>query len=623
MPKVPVYGQQQVQAQGLPNARITAIPSPDVFGASAGEAIGNSIGKVALIEQQHADEIAAMSLSNESALLSQSLTAKIRSRKGESSFSLPEEIQQDWEKGIGEIRGKARGGHQIQFMDGIANKGWQNLNGEMQVHIDREKTIYEKDQHDAYIENQYTDALNKSTQPKVNGETDEGYAARIAEGVTSNAANSAAAIHMRAARLGSSPEVIEQQSAAVRSRIYAGAVKAQLEAGNGAAAKGLYDTFGDRIIGPQKVDIEKGLEIDGERRDSQGRADQIVAASGNDLSAALAAVKKIEDPKVRAATHDLVRQDFSDRRQAEADASQQRFLDADKRLVESGGNYRAAVPADTEAGMSSEQLISLKERAEHLRNGTEPATDYKVLMKFPVDPAELVKITPEQMMTTYRPYLANADFNRVMNEWRTAKKSEAQEADTGRKSPELSATITFKDRVDNALRSGPNPLIPADRPRSKFTPEQAQVYAQFETDAAQKLEHFEMTQLGGKRKANGEEIQKVVDGLVVDRVFKDNPRSSLRFLGLMGGLPGIYYALKGSTSREEGYASQIPNADNLGYTHYVPIAQIPKEAQEKIRNLGSSYSGGNKPTDDQIQRAYAAAQRGEDDNHIKAILTGR
>lgn len=585
--RVPTYDQPRVNQSGIPDARITAVPSPDAFGASAAQAVGHGIANIALTEQAHADDIFATAKADELGRKRLDYIGRIRAAKGENAFALPEQLEADWQKDSSDILATARSGRQREALSQMVDNNWLHINGEMQSHIANERQQYDAEKTDSYIKTQGDIATAAATAPINPGESLEQYTARIADNVTSAAANARGAIIMHGLRNGKPPEVLEQQEATVKSQMYANAVNAQLNQGNDRAAKGLYDRFGDLIVGDDKLRVEHSLDIASTRGESQRQADEIVAKAGDNMSEALAAVRKIDDPKIRAAAHDLVKEHFADTRQAQEDERNQLFLNADRAMTETGGDYRRAVPAEVEARLTGAQIDSLKQYSRRIRDGEQPVMEegdgkgWKLYLSVPSDPKALAKIPEAEIYAKYRPALDDPHFNRVVEDWRNAREAVAK---GDYKAPELSSTLTFKDRIDNALRGGSAPLIPPDKERSKFSGKEATLYGQFETAAARAIENYELTELGGKRKASGEEMQKKIDELLVNRVFIDKS----------GYDPSIPAGIL--TDEQKGHA-------------YVPIDQIPKETLDEMRNIIRSN---NRPiTEDKLQRMRAARLMGD------------
>ena len=584
MPKVPAYT-QQVTPDGLPSARITAVPSPDAFGASAGQAIGRSVAHIALTEQQHADEIAAMSLSNDFATLKQSMRDTIRSRKGQGAFTLPEELQPEWEKQAGQLRTKARTGRQQQFADELTQRGWQDVNAEMQVHIDREKTQYDREQHDAYQLNQYNEGIAQATQPQLAGESVEQYAARVADGVVTAAANAAGGSYLYSARNGEATDVADAKAAQARSAIYASAIMAQTNAGNDLSAKELHKRFGDRIVGDDKVRIEKTLEIASTRGEAQRQADDILAASGDDQEAALARVKEISDPNVRALSHDLVRQEFHDRKVIRQEKLAELYDTAEKAIHQSGGNYAAGVSAEVEAQLTGRQLTALDEYAKAIRNDAFPddgAPEYFSTRRLAMDPATYEAFFKELPLN--RAKMSRGNYAELQKLGDDIIKQKA--AKDGKPGKTYGGIYTRTQVIDQAIRDldyDPKKNGPGGEDQE---PVVLRFYGMLDKAVAAEQDKQD-------KELTGDQVKEIVDRLMVEQAVT-RQRSAL-----WAALP--FGFLREGTYSENVPAFTLPNADKIAYTR----AQIPDAEQAEIADAFQRRKN-RPPTDAEMIAAYNA-----------------
>lgn len=216
------------------------------------------------------------------------------------------------------------------------------------------------------------------------------------------------------------------------------------------------------------------------------------------------------------------------------------------------------------------QRHALELRSRQIREGVEPAHNDKVWLQFlDAGPTDLANLTQADMLTKYRPYLDNSHWDRATALWKSVKEGKGS-------SEHLTSALTFKDRVDNTFRD--IGIVGAGKSKAKFSNAEAKTYGKFETEAARALQHFEQTALGGKRKATGEEMQKVLDDLVRQKVFVEK-------WGTDPEMPAVLVT-------EEKRART-----------YVPIEKIPTADRNAIENL--IRSRGKRLSEDKLQRAYA------------------
>lgn len=219
--------------------------------------------------------------------------------------------------------------------------------------------------------------------------------------------------------------------------------------------------------------------------------------------------------------------------------------------------------------LTLEQRNALESRSEDRPNDDKTWLDF---LDVSVD--NLGKLSRADFETQYWAKFDKAHRTRAEERWKTAQDAAGKGGMA--KNPQLTATLSFDDQVRDTLFLAK--MIP-DKSRTGITGEKEKLYSRFEQSAAEELEHFELTQLGGKRKATREEIQKMLDGLVLKTVFVDK----------FGRDPEKPAAAL--TEEEKAKA-------------YVPVEKIPEVDRATLTAV--FQKAGKTPTPDQIQRAYAA-----------------
>lgn len=332
----------------------------------------------------------------------------------------------------------------------------------------------------------------------------------------------------------------------------------------------------------------------------QRHEDAIYAKHLNDREGALAEARQITNAEERKATVQALHVRFDEATRIEAEQQADAFMVAQKWV--DGGQPLHRLSAHTRNQLSISQIQALETWEDHRRRGREPVNDDQLYLAFGALTPEQVAAIPEgKLWETYHGNLDRAHWERVQATWTQAREAKR----TKLMSPELSATLTFKDRVDNAFR-GSGILSDRAKKATAFTTDEAARYARFEAAAARAVEHFELTQLGGKRKATGEEIQQLVNGLLVQTVFVDE-------WGTDPERPAV-----------------LVTEDERGET-YVPVGRIPPAHRRTIVNLARSFGVVGPEVSDadaarrlgrRLERAYAASLLDASDAEIRAILTG-
>jgi len=117
---------------------------------------------------------------------------------------------------------------------------------------------------------------------------------------------------------------------------------------------------------------------------------------------------------------------------------------------------------------------------------------------------ELASMTADEMFVKYRGKLDDAHLEKAGAMLQAAKDPDAAKH---------AEVVTVNEAVKRgAKKSG---IIPwTGTPSSK----QAEAYADYETEIDRRTKAFESS-LGGKRPANSDEVSKIVDGVLMDKVF--------------------------------------------------------------------------------------------------------
>lgn len=561
MPTVPVY-QQNVAQKALPGARLSeSTPTPDAYGDAIGRgltSIGKAMSDAAAEQKKQADQIAFLDADRR---LSESLNKMqydpatgIANTRGKAAFGLPEKVLSDFDKTAAEIEAALTNDEQRLAFRRSAQSRRGDLDSFTQRHVSREIEQYDESTTQAYIENSRNSAvLNYQDPQRVRLELDRQRAALTDYGT----------------RRGVSPELLAQRIGQAYDQTHIGVIDHMLANGNDAQAKVYFESVRGEISGAQVAKVQQAVEAGALRGDSQRMAGDIVATAQDRLSA-MDAVAKIEDPKLRDETSKRVDHYYSVKKQAEAERRADIFLKSSELLEKSRGNLDAISPVSMLA-LEPSQRQALELRSRQIREGVEPAHNDKVWLQFlDAGPTELANLTQADMLTKYRPYLDNAHWDRATTLWKATKEGKGS-------SEHLTSALTFKDRVDNTFRD--TGLVGAGKSKAKFSNAEAKAYGKFETEAASALQHFEQTALGGKRKATGDEMQKVLDDLVRQKVF-----------------------IEKTWSTDPEMPAVLVTEDKRARA-YVPVEKIPTADRNAIENL--IRSRGKRISEDKLQRAYA------------------
>lgn len=562
MPRVPVL-QQQVSTAPLPGARL----SPDAPAAAFQPPAPLELSGVAEIvqrERQKAEQIAVLDADNQLSEVGLQLQTDALKRRGKDALGATGAVAEQWQQRASAIElGLGSESAKLAFRQ-RAMARWGTLHETVERHAANEAEKYDEQTTNAALVNRLNDAI-----------TNYGDPTKVAGAI----AEQRAILKDQARRNGAPPELLEENLATWTSRTHAAVIDRLLTNGQDLAAAKYYAGAKDQIVGTDAANIEKALEEGTSRGESQRRADAIVAEHTT-RGDALAAVRAIDDPKLRDAVEDRVNRYFSEQKTVESEQRGALYLRATNLIdAKPGVSARDAVPPSVWTQLGLEQRNALENRA---RGGNVENDDRRWLGFLDLRPEQLGALTQAQFETQYWSHFDQAHRERAAEQWAAARDKVRNPKAAN---PQLSATLTFNDRVTNTLKT--SGFLPANKTPAKYSKAEALTAAQFETEAAARVQEYELTTLGGKRKASGEEVQKILDDLVVKRVFIDK-----------------------SFGRDPEKLASAVTADERGRA-YVPLASVPAGEAEKIRNIMTS--NGQRPTDAAVERAYAAALLGDRD----------
>lgn len=569
MPTVPRYAPvnpagQSVTPSAAPAVRFTPDENVEAFGGGgkdvqAGQkAVADAT--VTFVNQEHdkADQVAVLDavgkLSKQETDLQYGPDGAL-TKKGKDAFGVYESTMEKWKKGTADIRGSLANDKQRLAFDKTEMSQRNSLGANLQRYTVEQGQQYDAETTNAYLTNERdaatTDYLNHN---------------RIADSVS----RQEAALMDFGRRNGKSQAWVDEKVADSVSKTHASVITRMLANDQDLTASAYFKNFKDKIVGSDIASVEKSLEEGTLRGDSQRKADAIMQTATTRKDG-LDAARGITDPKVRDAVETRINQRFSEIEQAKTEQRNDLYLKATNILDNSPRNTdpRKVIAPDMWTQLSMEQRNALQARAE------DPVNDDHLWLQFLDIPAQ--KLADMSRADFESKYWANFDKShrsRAEAQWNAAQEASIKSA----LDPKLSSTLTFNERVNDTVKNAG--LIPADKEKAKYSKDQATLYAQFEQAAASQVEHFELTQLGGKRKATGDEIQKILDDMVVKRVFVDK-----------SWWPDTEKPVAILTEGEKGAS-------------YVPLKNIPTPELNSIKNVIKAR--GRQVSTNKLQRAYAA-----------------
>ena len=573
MPRAPQY-RQQVKQQATTNVRV-GVEAPEIRVSNAQAQVGEALGKAAgtaqkFFEQQkkQADDLAALEVDSE---LSQFTTDYLYNpdtgalnKRGKDAFGVSNDFDEKWREKSEEIQGRLSNNSQRLAFEKIKANRYNDVSRQLQRHVSVEAREYDNQVTESFLSNERNSAAANYLDRD-----------RIGRSIELQKK----AIFDHAQRNGSPPEWVQEKTLDVSSRTHSAVLARMLVTpGKEKIARDYYKSLevGKDITPADAKGMEKMVMEAGIRGDSMDIVDELM----NKYASRAQGMKEIatrtkENPELREHTERRFEHMLGQRESAKKEAQERLFDNASalvrEKLKATKGftsvDVQDSIPPDMWTALDPEKRRSLVAIAEDVPN------DRQAWLEF-------VDLSPTQVAS-----LSRTDYEtKYWSKFDRHHRDKADERYTMTKNPEagslkLAATLSFDDRVRNTLVQAK--LIKPGTTRGKLSKKEQELYTKFEQAAAREIERFQIQNLGGaKRAATGEEMQKVMNSLLVDKMKVND---------------GFFSD------------SELPAAlltDEQKADAYVPLKDIPEADRQAIENL--IKSSGTKVTTDKIQRAYAA-----------------
>lgn len=178
MPSVPRYTRQVEEQVGggvpqlnrdIPRDATGGGPAFDRMIDAGVRALGG-LGEIAAVEKRKADQLVyqdAMKQATEKAIdLQYNSKTGAMNRKGKDAFGLPDEIKQNWDLGLQDIRKNLHNDEQREAFERSAQSIWLDLYGNVQRHVATEQESYDKESTNGYLATERNAASLNYLQPK-------------------------------------------------------------------------------------------------------------------------------------------------------------------------------------------------------------------------------------------------------------------------------------------------------------------------------------------------------------------------------------------------------------------------------------------------------------------------
>lgn len=246
------------------------------------------------------------------------------------------------------------------------------------------------------------------------------------------------------------------------------------------------------------------------------------------------------------AAEETAEKQYRDIEAAEKQATDEALDTAYRGLYANGGNMNA-LPVSVRAMIPGDKLGAVMGFADTVRKSGGAVHNPEAWAQILSMPREsLAAMSPIEFFREFRPHLDDAHLEKgyaLLNDARGEVGTDAKHLEV----------ITTANRVKKAaIDAG---LLPAT---GKANDNEVKAFAQFERLVDDRVRQFEATDLQGKRKANSAELQQIIDGTLMDKVFVSRTgwfdREVIAGLAAPEGLTRAYVNVGGQEVR----VAQIP-----------------------------------------------------------------
>ncbi len=579
MPTVESYNQPQVRDQGTPNVRfrsqVAELPtaSSDIAQSVTGTAAKVANTAATFFEQQKkkADDVRITEHKGQLAHAYNELLYNPENgamhKRGKDALGIDQDVFEQFDKLSGEMEVGLSGDYQRSEFQKARLAYREDLSRQLNQHMATEGRKYDEQVTEGLVANERTAAaVSYLDEERVRKAID-----RQSESIRS-----------WGERNGTASELIDAKVRDATSKTHLAVLTRMTTNNQGPLAKEYFAKVREEMDPEDAQSIEKHIKHVSVLADAQLAA-QDISRRNNNMSAALKDIDKIKDPEVQEKTKDLVRERFSLMEQGKKQYQDSIFEKAAKRLEQSQ-NILELQRDPVWLQMDANQRSALESRYDRIVKGVDRKTDDKKFVEFLfLSQGQLASMSQSDYEKNYRQYFSNSDQSKADSDITSAKKGDE-------KNQLFSPFSSYKDRLDDTLRA--RSIVDESNP--KKSDKDAKLYSELALSIRTKVEQFEQIDLGGKRRATGDEIQKLIDDVLIKKVrvkgtgwFSDTEKQAAIL-----------------TDEEKGKA-------------YVPVKDIP--AIEKADIEQAFVSRKKRPTQDQIQRAYAAVLM-KDKKLLQAIL---
>lgn len=570
--RVPV-AQHQVQASGLPSARINFQPNAADYGADIGQAlqnVGNVTQDIYQQEKRKALQVSVQDASNRLGAREATLMPAALQVRGKDAFGLPDKVLPDFDKTASEI--------EEGLTDPDAKEAFRLLAADRRNGVNRALQSHMGAEHQTYDDRVFQDGLATSQQAVGLYYQDEGR-------VNAELDRQANTIQEYGQRNGMPPEWVATTKAKTISQSHSSVINRMLADENDTGAKAYFDRYQAEITPDTQAQTIKDLDVAGTRGESQRQAAAIYSID-KPLDQMLDEVRQIKDPKLQDATMERVTRLNGLYLQAKGQKEDINYKMGYEALIDPK-NLRGVdgIPSTVMSSLPPERQNILRSYAALRAKREEPTTDwgeYYKLQGLSSSPATRDGFVKTNLLDS-RMKLSNTEFKELVK-LQSDLREKAGDADA---SARVLAGINSREDVVNESLAGlgidPRPYTVKDGVATVNPP--AVAFRRLVDQAV-----IAQQQATGKP-VGPEDVRKISDHLVMQQATKD-PR------GWFSNY--ILHPFGDNFTEKQTPTFQLPGADRMAFA----VSQVPAAEATKIKDAAAR--AGRTLTDSEMTDLYNA-----------------
>lgn len=400
---VPTLDGNQVQSVGIPSVRARGNVTAQDFGGGLANELGSALTQSVVKARKEADDIATMEADRKLAEAETKILYDpnngAMNKRGKEAFETPGVVEEEYTKAVSDIENTLTTPAQKMAFKQKYGMRQIEINRQISKHVANEIQVYDGEQTAAFMVTERNAAIANPYD---------------LDRIQSSIARQQEEIIKHGERSGKSKEWIDQKSIDAASSTHSGVIEKMLASGKDLDAKNYWEANKDNIVGDQSLNIQKQIETGSLRGESQRAADSIFDNNKNSMTKAFEEVKKIQDPQLRDATMDRVRNNFELKKSVDRERTEKLHINATN-IIDSTGDINKIPPAEWNQFTLSERS-ALKQYAAAKASNKDIVTDLRTYQ----DLKAIMTANPNQFMQTdlvgeYINKLGSADMKEMID----------------------------------------------------------------------------------------------------------------------------------------------------------------------------------------------------------------